>query len=221
MMFTNSKQEFFALKKDDYISISIDLSEDISKNTQSKRDKSVELPELKNDISEENTPEAKDIDVGSLFNEVWTKDITKEKVQKKEIVDNQRFQEIQKRLKKSEKKEQASVVKKLQKLSQDSENSSKGSGSSGEVVNEYRAKIQATVYQHFYPPQNSQGNSVRALIKLSALGKVLDFRILNYSANQALNDESDSVKKRLMEVMFPVNPENESGNYIIILKAEE
>ena len=221
MMFANTKQEIFALQKDTFISVSIDLSESMTQNTQSKQDKSVDLPLLKEEQTEPSNAKAKDVDVGDLFNKVWTKDITKEKVQQIKPHENKRFQEIQKRLKKSEQKEQASITKKLQELTDAKENSAKSSSSKGDAVNEYRAKIQALVYQHFHPPQNSQGYSVRALIKLSALGNVLDFRILNYSANQALNDESDRVKRRLMGVLFPVNPNNESGNYIIILKAEE
>ena len=49
----------------------------------------------------------------------------------------------------------------------------------------------------------------------------MDFRILNYSANSSLNDECDKVKNRLMGIVFPVNPEKKTGNYIIILTAKE
>lgn len=221
MMFGDSKQEHFALKKDNFISVSIDLATTSSKNSQDTVDKTVELPQNTSEVNEELSEDVQDVDVGDLFNQVWTKDITKEKVKEKKPEDKKRFQEIQKRLKKSEKKEQVSVTKKLQELAQESESSSKSSTSSGDVVNEFRAKLQALVYQHFHPPQNSQGHSVRAVIKLSASGKVLDFRILNYSANQALNNECDNIKIRLMKVQFPSHPDNVSGNYIIILKAEE
>ncbi len=83
------------------------------------------------------------------------------------------------------------------------------------------AKIQALVYDYFAPPPNSQGYSVKAVIRLGALGKVLDFRILNYSANEDLNKESDKMKEKLKGVVFPKNPQNKSNNYIIILKATE
>ena len=49
----------------------------------------------------------------------------------------------------------------------------------------------------------------------------MDFRILNYSPNSNLNDECDKVKNRLMGVVFPLNPQNKSGNYIIILTSKE
>ena len=88
-------------------------------------------------------------------------------------------------------------------------------------VNEYLAKIQALVYKYFYPPANSQGNTVKAVITLSAIGKVQDFRILNYSVNKSLNDECDKVKNRLLNVVFPKNPQHVSGTYTIILTAKE
>lgn len=53
------------------------------------------------------------------------------------------------------------------------------------------------------------------------IGKVLDFRVLNYSGNSNLNEECDRMKQRLMSVVFPVNPENKSGTYIIILTSEK
>ena len=93
--------------------------------------------------------------------------------------------------------------------------------STASEVNEYLAKIQALVYEYFYPPQNSQGNSVKAVIELSAIGKVYDFRILRYSSNSELNSECDKIKERLSTVVFPKNPDNTSGTYIIILTSKE
>ena len=95
------------------------------------------------------------------------------------------------------------------------------SASTANEVNEYLAKIQAIVYQYFYPPDNSQGNSIRAVIKLSSIGKVIDFRILNYSGNDSLNKECDKIKERLISVMFPINPKSKTESYTIILKSEE
>ena len=221
MLFTSSKNHIFALKKDDFISISIDLSHTDSKNKSASVDKTLEAPTVQEEQAQERDTQAQDIDVGDLFNKVWTKEIKKEKVQEEKTVDTKRFQEIQKRIKKARTQETESLSKKIESLTSDEGSDSKKSSSSGNEVNEYRAKIQAIVYKHFHPPQNSQGNSVRAVIELSALGKMLDFRILNYSSNQLLNAESDRVKSRLMGVVFPINPENKSGNYIIILRSEE
>jgi periplasmic protein TonB len=221
MLFTSSKNHFFALKKDDFISISIDLSDTNFKDKSASVDKTIEAPNVQEEQIKEVDTKAQDIDVGDLFNNVWTKEIKKEKKLEEKTVDKKRFQEIQKRIKKTETQKIDSLSKKVESLTSEQGSDSKKSASTGNEVNEYRAKIQAIVYKHFHPPQNSQGNSVRAVIELSALGKMLDFRILNYSSNQLLNEESDRVKSRLMGVVFPVNPENKSGNYIIILRSEE
>lgn len=221
MLFTSSKNHMFALKKDDFISVSIDLSNTDVQNKSASVDKTIEAPAVQEDKVQEVDIPAQDIDVGDLFNNVWTKEIKKEKIQEQKTVDTKRFQEIQKRIKKTKNQEIDSLSKKIESLTSDEGSDSAKSSSSGNEVNEYRAKIQAIVYKHFHPPQNSQGNSVRAVIELSALGKMLDFRILNYSSNQLLNEESDRVKSRLIGVVFPINPENKSGNYIIILRSEE
>jgi len=49
----------------------------------------------------------------------------------------------------------------------------------------------------------------------------MDFRILNYSANDALNSEVDKIKNRLKSVVFPINPQNRSFNTKVILKSKE
>ncbi|MDY0120375.1 MAG: TonB C-terminal domain-containing protein [Sulfurimonas sp.] len=221
MLFTSSKNHIFALKKDDFISISIDLTNSDVQNKSASVDKTIEAPTVQEEQTQEPETQAQDIDVGDLFNNVWTKEIKKEKIQEKKPVDTKRFQEIQKRIKKTKTQEVDSLSKKIESITSEEGSDAKKSSSTGNEVNEYRAKIQAIVYKHFHPPQNSQGNSVRAVIELSALGKMLDFRILNYSSNQLLNEESDRVKARLRGVVFPVNPENKSGNYIIILRSEE
>jgi len=209
------------MKKDDFISVSIDLSNTDFKNKSTSVDKTIEAPSVQEEQTQEVETPSEDIDVGDLFNKVWTKEIKKEKKEEKKTEDTKRFQEIQKRIKKTKTQEVDSLSKKIESLTSEEGSDSKKSSSTGSEVNEYRAKIQAIVYKHFHPPQNSQGNSVRAVIELSALGKMLDFRILNYSSNQLLNEECDRVKSRLMGVIFPVNPENKSGNYIIILRSEE
>jgi len=90
----------------------------------------------------------------------------------------------------------AGSVVNLVKPTQKSDSKIEKNTSSANEVNEYFAKIQALVYEYFEPPQNSQGYSVRAVIELSALGKFIDFRILDYSANIALNEECDKIKDR-------------------------
>ena len=95
------------------------------------------------------------------------------------------------------------------------------SASTSPDVNEYLAKIQAIVYQYFHVPSNSQGNSVKTVIELNSLGKVIDFRVLTYSANESLNSEVDRIGERLKYVVFPKNPQNKSSRTIIILVSKE
>ncbi len=224
MLFGLKKDDVFALKKDNYISISLNNSfvqakKSIKKSKITKKPKIVkktisDSTAISNDIA---TPET---DVGNLFSDVWTKKINK-KIIKKRKIDNKRFQEIQKKVKtlnNKDVKDISEIVKNIDKISTDSD---KLSPSTSNEVNEYLAKIQALVYDYFNPPPNSQGNSVKAVIELSAIGKVIDFRILNYSTNSALNRECDELKSRLEKVLFPVNPQHESGNYIIILTSKE
>ena len=66
-----------------------------------------------------------------------------------------------------------------------------------------------------------QGNSVTAVIELSSIGKVIDFRILTYSDNEALNRECDNIKDRLDNVLFPENPSGRSGLYKVKLISKE
>jgi protein TonB len=206
VIFSSDKNKVYALNKDNYISVSIDLPESMMKKTRKS-----------NDLTINNTPASKDIDIGDLFSDVWTKNIEQTNKQPNE---NKRLQEIQKRIKKIENKNISSAVSKLSDMQLSSSEDEASTASSGEEVNEYFGKIQALVYEHFYPPQNSEGYSVKAVIELSSFGKVLDFRILNYSTNDALNRECDKIKSRLMGVLFPVNPENKAGHYVVILKSK-
>ena len=61
---------------------------------------------------------------------------------------------------------------------------------------------------------------MRAVIELSPLGKVLDFRILDYSASDALNKEADKIKSRIQNIIFPKNPDNETARVLVVLKPE-
>ncbi len=209
-LFSNSKIETYALKKDNYISISLEMPK-VQKSTKA-------APEQ---IVEQVTPvESQDINIDELFSDVWTKDVKKIKPKEK-VVENKRLQDI---AKKSKIIDENVISKTSQKVMADdivknSEDSQKDS--SAQAVNEYFAKIQALVYQNFFPPSNSEGYSVKAVIELSAIGKVIDFRILTYSANSSLNEECDRIKKRLLGILFPVSPQNKSGNYTIVLKAKE
>lgn len=227
MMFSPNKVDSYALTKDNFISISINASTKEVKSSKKSEPVPIEKetkpqkPVIDPVVAEvaKPTPDP-EVDVSNLFNNVWTKDIKKVKTKEK-VVDTKRIQDIQKKISTTKENDGSDIAKKISNMDNKQSNEEESHKSTGSEVNEYLAKIQALVYTHFNPPSNSQGNSVKAVIELSPIGKVLDFRILTYSANSSLNDECDKIKDRLMSVLFPVNPENKSGNYIIILTSEE
>lgn len=195
LLFNPQSSKTFALKKDKFISISLMISK-------------VEIEKIKEQAIEE--PIDKNIDVNNLFSDVWTKKITPKKVKQK---DSKRLFEIQKKIKTSSKNDVKPISKQVSKVTKQN--------SSADEVNEYLAKIQAIVYSYFRVPANSEGSRVKTVIELDALGKVLDFRVLNYSNNDALNAEADKIRERLMYVTFPRNPEKISSRTIVILISKE
>ena len=215
MMFSSQPTNVFAFNKDNFISVSIEMP--ITKIEKTKTSNATPLIVDSAQAQEEDAV----VDIDDLFSDVWTKKITKSKAKKKEV-NNRVIQQIQKKIAIKKDNQSQSFTDKIDEINKsDLKDNKESAASTANEVNEYLAKIQALVYKYFYPPQNSQGHSVKAVINLSSIGKVLDFRILNYSSNSSLNSESDKIKSRLMSVLFPINPQSKSGNYIIILKSEE
>jgi len=212
MMFSSSKINTFALKKENYISISLEIPKIKSKSL-----KKVQKAAVVEDVV---AVPKENIDVNNLFSDVWTKKIEHKKEPKREI-NSHRLSEIQKKIKTTEKNEIESLSEKVDNLDSVQTDNQNMKSSSAEQVNEYLAKIQAIVYQYFHVPQNSEGSSVKTVIELNALGKVLDFRILTYSNNEALNSEADRIAQRLKYVVFPKNPQNRSSRTTVILVSKE
>ncbi|CAI6150777.1 MAG: hypothetical protein SPLUMA2_SPLUMAMAG2_00605 [uncultured Sulfurimonas sp.] len=197
VLFDPQTNKTYALKKDKFISISLVTSK-------------VEIPKaIKQKIQD---PVEENIDVNNLFSDVWTKKITHKK-ETHIVKDSKRLFEIQKKIKRSSENN-------VKTISQES-NSQTRQNSTADEVNEYLAKIQAIVYSYFRVPVNSEGNSVKTVIELNTLGKVLDFRVLNYSPNEALNTEADKIRERLIYITFPKNPEKKSSRTIVILISKE
>ena len=211
-LFTPTKINTFALKKDNFISISLEIPKE--KSVQAKRE------EPAPSVSEPVTTPKKNIDINNLFSDVWTKKITPKKEAVKKH-NNKRLLDIQKKIKRSEVNDVKSISDKVNNLDSIKTNNKNNASSTAQEVNEYLAKIQAIVYQHFHVPANSQGSSVKTVIELNSLGKVIDFRVLNYSNNAALNAEADKIKNRLKHVIFPKNPQNSSSRTIVILISKE
>jgi len=214
MMLELNNKKIYALKKDTYISISINTPVVETKKKQLDKPKE-KIKKVEKKIVE-TVSESKEVNIDNLFDNVWTKKVDIKKTTPKKV-NNRRIAEIQKKIKTKSNSKNSSTNNKKEIVNETVDNRL----STADEVNEYLAKIQAIVYKYFYPPDNSQGNSVKAVIKISSLGKVIDFRILNYSQNENLNKECDNIKNRLISVVFPINPDNKTKSYIIILKSEE
>lgn len=94
-------------------------------------------------------------------------------------------------------------------------------GSTGPVVNEYHAKIHGLVYASFHPPAGSAGQGARVMIRISASGKLLSYKVIAYSASPSLNSEVDWLKERLGSIVFPPHPEGREAVLEFILTAKE
>ncbi|MFT7859314.1 MAG: TonB C-terminal domain-containing protein [Sulfurimonas sp.] len=209
LLFHNVSSKHYALKKDKYISISL-TTPVVTKNTVQKK--------VSQDLTTPASTSGKDVDVNDLFSDVWTQKIDHTKSKPKKV-NSKRIQEIAKRVKTSKKNKVDSISEKVQNINANNRQEQQSS-SSGDEVNQYLAKIQALVYENFSPPINSEGNVVKIVIELDPIGKMLDFRVLNYSSNDALNSEADKMKRRLARIIFPKNPENRSQRVIINLIPE-
>ena len=212
MMFSSTKINTYALKKDNFISISLETVNIATKPQ--KKETIVPQKEL------QSVPEVKEVDIGNLFSDVWTKDV-KIKKQKKKVTNNKILDLFKKKIKTKDKNNNIPKSEKIMKSESDLISDKAKKSSSGDEVNEYLAKIQAIVYKYFYPPNNSQGHTVKAIIELSAIGKVLDFRVLTYSSNQALNEECDKIQARLLGVLFPSNPQSQSSSTIVNITSDK
>lgn len=223
----SKKTDTFALKKDNFISVSIEMPKIQTSISKKNQDDPIHKKDpLEKPLEEERPPQEalnqkKEINIDNLFSNVWTKSIDKKQSETKDKqIDKRVIDEIQKKIGKTTSNRAESVIKKIQSIDTAQVNNENVKSSTATEVNEYLAKIQALVYDNFRPPSNSEGNSVEAVIELSATGKVIDFRILRYSDHSALNDECDKIKSRLISVLFPKNPENSSGVYKITLISE-
>lgn len=217
----------YALKKDDFVSVSLDMVSVQSTNVKKAVDKpvvkEVEKPIVNQEPQEktETTPQKKELNIDNLFSQVWTKDIKKEDKKIEKELDKRVAQELSKKSQKSTENKVESISSKIEKVNSKDKSEKSSKSSTGSEVNEYLANIQAIVYQYFTPPENSQGKMIKAVIELDSFGKVIDFRILTYSDSDSFNNECDKIKGRLINVLFPKNPDNKSGTYVINLISQE
>ena len=210
MLFVSVKETTYGLSKQKFIAVSIVLPKKVNKKRVAASAPSAKIT---------SKSESQAIDVNDLFSNVWTRKINLQK--KKRIIDDKRLQDIAKKVKTAEIKRVDSITDKIKNNDMSKSQNNQEQSSSADEVNEYLAKIQAIVYQHFNVPPNSAGNSVKSVIELDSLGHMKDFRILTYSKNEALNAEVDRIKERLKNVIFPKNPQNRPSRTIVVLISKE
>jgi len=211
MIFQVQDIKTYGFKKKSYISVSLTT-------TPKKKSIAKIAPSVKKIATTRASSSSKGIDVNNLFSDVWTQKIH-HKVKKIRQVDSKRISEIQKQIKLQKNNEVKPLVKTDEQL--EKKNKSINAESSANEVNEYLAKIQAIVYKHFNVPPNTEGNRVKTLITLDPFGKMLDFKVLTYSASKALNSEVDRIKERLKNVVFPMNPSGKTTTTIVTLISKE
>ncbi|SFV74997.1 TonB-like; putative TolA function [hydrothermal vent metagenome] len=220
----------YALKKKHYISISLQ-SVPNKKEITLKQEKKAIVPvksSPQEDVSSKPIESSKDIDVADLFSDVWTKKITPKKVEKQiKHVDNTVLKRLKKKVKTLDAKPLEKTTSKVENIikksliQQQPIQKQRKQQDDGNEVNKYLAKINAIVYSYFNPPEGSEGFSVYSVIVLSPFGKVIDFKILQYSSNESLNQECDRLKRRLMHTIFPVSPDGTITRTKIILTSKE
>lgn len=222
------KEKSYALQKENFISVSMNTVQAQAVQEKKKIDTPVEKKEIKEVPIEKETQketvakiEKKEINFDNLFSQVKTKSTKETKEVIKEEQDKRVTQELSKKTAPSDVSKVESLSAKIEKIKSQNKSDKESKSSAGSEVNEYLAKIQALVYEHFSPPENTQGERVRAVIELDAFGRLVDFRILTYSGSNSLNSECDKIKERIKNLLFPKNPDNKSGAYIINLVSEE
>jgi periplasmic protein TonB len=232
-LYSSQKEHLFAMNKDKAINISIAMDTPVT-NTEKK------VEEAKQEVKEtqsvppqkESTPpkevtsvknEVKKENVSTLFSNVSTKPIEHKKSEEAPQYDQKQMAVLNKKIDISKQNDVASVKQMIDntKFAKSAVKVTPQSASSGLEVNKYLAKIQAQIYDNFYPPLNTQGQSAKVLLRLDESGHVLDFRVITYSGSELFNEEVDRLKKRVVLQKFPLNPNGISGNYVITLVAKE
>lgn len=218
ILFTNEKIKTYALKKDNFISISLN---NIPKTTKKVIKKSVKKKVVKKVID---TPII-DEDIGSLFSNVATKKIIHKKREiKKRRIDKNILEAVNKEFNTlKENKVDNNISKKLEELKLRNSKVAlvNQKASTALDINEFLASLQAFIYDKFYPPVNSSGNSAVVRIWISKESTLSRFIIIAPSNNDYFDDEIKSLERRLSSVKFPTNPQKKEMVIDITLVAKE
>jgi outer membrane biosynthesis protein TonB len=205
MLVVNDTIKSFALKKDNFIKISVDLTQEKPVKKQKKEVQKKQESIVKNEPSKEK-PTAKPADFSSLFSNVDAQKIVHKKTKPKEQkIDSAQIQQIQKRIQTTKKRE-ATASKAIESLeiSKSSDNSNSKSFSTAQQINEIAAKITEIIYSRFLVDTTMLGNIVTIRISVDDRGSLVSYRIVQTSASQSLNQEAVELENRLLHVTFPV-----------------
>jgi len=205
ILVVNDAVKSFALKKDNFIKVSIDLTEDKPIKKQKKKAQKKQESLLKKEPSKEKST-AKPADFSSLFSNVAAQKIVHKKSKpKKQKIDTAQIQQIQKRIQTSKKRHStASQAIASLEISKSSDNSNSKSVSTAAQINEIAAKITEIIYSRFIVDTTMLGNIVTIRIAVDGTGKLVSYRVLKTSSSEALNSEATALENRLLHVSFPV-----------------
>ncbi len=222
MLVIDKTPKSFALKKDTYIKVSIDLAEDKPVEKQKKQVKKIKKNIVKKqEIQKKKT--AKPADFSSLFSNVKAQRIVykKHKSEEKKI-DTAQIKQIQKRIKISSKRESnTSKIIELLKISKSSDNKNSKSVSKASQINALASKITEIIYSRFIVDTTMLGNVVTIRIAIDANGKMTSYKILRTSASEALNEEAHKIEQGLLHVTFPITKDYKSYSLNFNLIPEE
>jgi len=231
------KIKTFALKKDSFISISlnnidtskIDTKKPVKKlkpkptiNKKPKEIKKIESKKLESELK--TTPDVKKSpSLSNMFSQVKTKKITHKTKKPIKKIDTKRIASLTKRIHTTKTTSKSEANKKIEQLDLEEKITEVGgeSVSRAPEVDEYLAKVHSFVYSNFHPSTQSANQMAKVRIWLSSSGKMSEFKILVSSPDALLNSEIDSLRQRLETMMFPIHPDNKATVIDIILKAKE
>ncbi|HHH73020.1 MAG TPA: hypothetical protein ENL04_04270 [Sulfuricurvum sp.] len=216
------KMHSYALQKQSTVTVSL-VTMPLTTTKQSNTSKPVPKKEQK--------PTAKPLeasapveDISSLFSDVKTQKIVHKKrpTQQKKI-DSKRIAALQKRIKTTQKRKMSATAEQVKRLSlvRPSQEGGGTKASGGAEINAYFAKIQATIYEEFFPPVNSQGSVSLVRIWLSASGRMTRFEVLRRSGEPLFDHEVDQLSKRLAGITFERNPKGKEAVLDVSLVSKE
>ncbi len=203
----------FAMKKDTVVTISLD-------NLKTKKIVKKNRPQPKSSPKPKVVEKTSTPDISSLFASVNAKKVQKKKKVEKVKINKEILKKLNKKAESVEKNKIVDANEKIKELdfSKVEIPQEAQSDSTADEVNEYYARVQALVYDNFFPV-NSQ-DSAKVKICIGSNGTLLRYVVVQYSNSTAFNSEVDSVKDRLASVSMPKPPSEKNSCFALRLTAK-